>query len=116
MPIRITNLRMPIEASQGFLDERLAAALDVLPRDISSWRILRKSLDVRDKRAIQFVYSAEVRLATDEAPVVEVPGGIDRSHAAFAKEPEESVFAVQSEAYHVVSPWKAHEPSGSQDR
>jgi len=71
MPIRITNLRMPIEASQDFLDERLADALDVLPRDISSWRLLRKSLDVRDKRAIRFVYSAEVRLRADEAPVVE---------------------------------------------
>jgi hypothetical protein len=33
------------------------------------WRILRKSLDARDKSALQFVYSAEVTLPEDEAAV-----------------------------------------------
>ena len=54
--------RIATDQTATLLKVASADALEVLPRDISSWRLLRKSLDVRDKRAIHFVYSAEVRL------------------------------------------------------
>src|SRR5271170_1265033 len=66
MSIRITNLRIPIDKPDGELPNRLARTLHVSPADLQGWRILRKSLDVRDKRDLQFVYTAEVMFAEDE--------------------------------------------------
>ncbi|MBS0209579.1 MAG: NAD(P)-binding protein [Planctomycetes bacterium] len=72
MPIRLSNLRLPIEESEQALVERMTHALGV-PRDaLAGWRILRKSLDLRDKRDLAFVYSTEVALRDDER------AGIDR--------------------------------------
>src|SRR5205809_3556726 len=69
MPIRVTNLRVGLEEPDTALPGRLARLLDV-PFDGFEWRILRKSLDTRDKRDIHFVFNAEVRLHDDEARVV----------------------------------------------
>lgn len=66
--IRLSNIRMSIEEPELALLGRAAQALDVLPGDIQRWRILRKSLDARDKSAIAYVYSIEVALGGDEAP------------------------------------------------
>jgi uncharacterized FAD-dependent dehydrogenase len=60
MPIRLTNVRLPVEAPETQLPQTLAQTLGLPADALASWRILRKSLDTRDKRAIQFVYSAEV--------------------------------------------------------
>ena len=67
MSIRITNLRIPINVPEADLPTRLARALCLTPADMRSWRILRKSLDVRDKRDLQFVYTAEVHVADEES-------------------------------------------------
>src|SRR5437899_2007751 len=69
MPIRVTNLRVGLDEPDAALPERLARLLDV-PADGFEWRILRKSLDTRDKHDIHFVFNAEVRLPDDEARVV----------------------------------------------
>ncbi len=60
MPIRLSNIRMSIDESEGALPLRAAAALDVRPDDIARWRILRKSLDARNKSQIEYVYSLEI--------------------------------------------------------
>jgi uncharacterized FAD-dependent dehydrogenase len=70
MAIRVSNLRLGIEESEQSLEEQLALALDVRPDDIQHWRILRKSLDARDKDDLAFVYSAEVTLPEDERSVI----------------------------------------------
>lgn len=44
----------------------LATTLGIAPDDISSWRILRKSLDARSRNRLEFVYSAVVE-CPDEA-------------------------------------------------
>jgi len=67
MSLRITNLRVPIGEAEGELPGRLARALRVPATDIQSWRILRKSLDVRDKRDLRFVYSLETRVGDEDA-------------------------------------------------
>jgi uncharacterized FAD-dependent dehydrogenase len=69
MPIRVTNLRVGLDEPEAILPERLSRLLDV-PVDALEWRILRKSLDTRDKHDIHFVFNAEVRLPEDEARVV----------------------------------------------
>jgi uncharacterized FAD-dependent dehydrogenase len=70
MSIRISNLRLPLDEPEGALSEHLARALGIAPAAITRWRILRKSLDARDKAALQLVYAAEVALAEDEERVV----------------------------------------------
>lgn len=52
----------------------MAKALDVRPDEIERWRILRKSLDARDKHDLAFVYSVEVVVPADERRIVERAG------------------------------------------
>ena len=69
MPIRVSNLRIPINEPESELAHRLAKVLRIAPAGMRSWRILRKSLDLRDKRTVRFVYSAEVDLPADEESI-----------------------------------------------
>ncbi len=62
MSIRISNLRLRFDEPESELPGRIAKALGILPADLSQWRILRKSLDARDKSRLGYVYSTEVRL------------------------------------------------------
>ena len=70
MPIRLANIRLSVDEPEQALAERLAGALDVQPEAIARWRILRKSLDLRDKGRVQFVYTAEVVVPDGEKRVV----------------------------------------------
>jgi uncharacterized FAD-dependent dehydrogenase len=69
MALRISNLRLPVEEPEANLPTHLASILGVTPGDLRRCRILRKALDTRDKRHIQFVYNFEVELHTDEISV-----------------------------------------------
>ena len=70
MSIRVSNLRLPVDAPEAALPDHLARALGVKLADLGRWRISRKALDLRDKRQLRFVYNFEVDLATDEGTVV----------------------------------------------
>ena len=70
MPIRVSNLRLSVDEPEALLPGRLARILGLAPEAIHRWRILRKSLDARDRDALQFVYAAEVTLPQDEGRVV----------------------------------------------
>ncbi|MSR32473.1 MAG: FAD-dependent oxidoreductase [Gemmataceae bacterium] len=67
MPLRVSNIRLPVEQPESSLVERLARILGTLPGDIHSWRILRKSLDAREKHGLCFVYAVEACLADETA-------------------------------------------------
>lgn len=71
MPIRVTNLRVDLDEPLDALPEYLGRLLGVAPAALA-WRVLRKSLDTRDKRDIHFVFNAEVRVPDDETRVVEL--------------------------------------------
>jgi uncharacterized protein len=60
MPLRVSNLRLGLTESEQALPEHVARALGITPGDIRRWRILRKSLDARDKDDLAFVYAAEI--------------------------------------------------------
>jgi uncharacterized FAD-dependent dehydrogenase len=62
MSLRVSNLRLPVEVPEADLPDHLARVLGVSPDDLTRWRVLRKSLDVRDKRQLRFVYNLEVEL------------------------------------------------------
>jgi uncharacterized protein len=70
MSIRVSNLRLPIEAPEANLSAHLARVLGVNPTDLGRWRVVRKALDLRDKRQLRFVYNFEVDLPGDESEIV----------------------------------------------
>ena len=67
MSLRVNNLRLPVELPEARLLSAIAQRLGVQTDDIESWRILRKSLDARARRDLQFVYSVVVRLADEKS-------------------------------------------------
>ncbi|MFO0938878.1 MAG: FAD-dependent oxidoreductase [Gemmataceae bacterium] len=62
MPVRVSNLRLPVEEPDVKLPAHLARILGVTPGDLGAWRVVRKSLDVRDKQSLRFVYNVELEL------------------------------------------------------
>jgi uncharacterized FAD-dependent dehydrogenase len=70
MSIRVSNLRLPVEEPEANLPTHLAHALGVKPSALGRWHIVRKALDLRDKRQLRFVYNFEVEVPTDELSVV----------------------------------------------
>ncbi|SFI00063.1 NAD(P)/FAD-dependent oxidoreductase [Planctomicrobium piriforme] len=65
MQVRLTNLRLPVEAGELELPRQISQRLGIRTSDLSSWKILRKSLDARSKRDLQFVYTIAVQLPDD---------------------------------------------------
>ncbi|VTT97338.1 fad dependent oxidoreductase : FAD-dependent dehydrogenase OS=Singulisphaera acidiphila (strain ATCC BAA-1392 / DSM 18658 / VKM B-2454 / MOB10) GN=Sinac_3551 PE=4 SV=1: NAD_binding_8: DAO [Gemmataceae bacterium] len=93
MSIRVSNLRLPVDEPEASLPAHLARALGVTPPDLSRWRIVRKALDLRDKRQLRFVYNFEVDLPADELEVVR--RAADRPHSPAQVElHEEPPFAM----------------------
>ena len=67
MPLRVSNVRLRVGEPEAALPRRLARILGLRPEELRHWRILRKSLDARDRDVLQYVYSAEVTVLADEA-------------------------------------------------
>lgn len=76
MPLRITNLRLPVEVPEqslpGILAERLKLPVDVL----GACRIVRKSLDARSREHLVFVYTLVLE-SPEEARILAQPHSID---------------------------------------
>jgi uncharacterized FAD-dependent dehydrogenase len=72
MPLRIANVRLAIDEPEAVLPERLASLLGIPAAQLHRWRLLRKSLDSRNKSALQFVYTAEVAVPDAEARLQEL--------------------------------------------
>lgn len=65
MPLKVTNLTLPVTAPEADLPGKVARALNVQPADLRHWRILRKSLDARSRDRLIFVYSVLVELGDE---------------------------------------------------
>lgn len=70
MSIRVSNLRLGLDESEASLGDQVARALRVSLDELPPWRILRKSLDARDKQELRFVYSVLVAASEDEQRVI----------------------------------------------
>jgi len=57
MLLRITNLRTPVELPEEDLFPEVAQRLDVPVSELGSLKILRKSLDARNRYRLEYVYS-----------------------------------------------------------
>jgi uncharacterized FAD-dependent dehydrogenase len=89
----VSNIRLLADQPEDTLAEHLARVLNVAVADILHHRILRKSLDLRDKSNVSFVYTALVELPPDFA----APGGASSAH----------VERYEAEAFHVPPPGDA---------
>src|SRR6476661_10406424 len=69
MSLRVSNLRLPVEEPEANLSAHLARAIGLSPSDLGRWRIVRKALDLRDKRHLRFVYNFEVDPLGDEQQI-----------------------------------------------
>lgn len=74
MSLRISNLHLDIDEPEEALPGRLCSVLGVPADTVQAWRILRKSLDARDKKALQFVYTAEVVVPGEEERLLRQAG------------------------------------------
>jgi uncharacterized FAD-dependent dehydrogenase len=93
MPIRVSNLRLPVEEPEANLPSHLGRALGLRPADLGRWRVVRKALDLRDKRQLRFVYNFEVELPDGEGDVARRAAG--RPHAlAQVERHDEPPFAM----------------------
>jgi uncharacterized protein len=63
MLLRITNLRSRVEAPETDLSQRAAKAIGVGAEEFRSLKILRKSIDARQRDSLEFVYSLVVDVA-----------------------------------------------------
>jgi uncharacterized FAD-dependent dehydrogenase len=66
VPIRISNLRLRLDEPEAELSRHLARLLGLADDSLPPWRILRKSLDARDRDDLRYVYSAEVDVSDDQ--------------------------------------------------
>jgi uncharacterized FAD-dependent dehydrogenase len=67
MQLRVSNVRVAIDEPEIALAHRLHRMLKVDERTPLAWRILRKSLDVRDKARAAFVYTVHIDLSAELA-------------------------------------------------
>src|SRR6516162_9382010 len=96
MALRISNVRLSVDEPEANLPARLARVLGVKPEALGRWRILRKSLDARDKDALQFVYTAEVTAPEDEARLL--------AHASCTPHPAARIDRYEEEPFEVPRP------------
>lgn len=64
--LRVTNVRLAVGALEETLKSRCAQILRIPPADIPHLRILRKSLDIREKKRLEHVYTLAVELKDEE--------------------------------------------------
>jgi len=69
MPVRVTNLCLPVEKSEATLPAAIALRLKLPADAVQRFQILRKSLDARKRTNLMFVYSVMVELQ-DEAAIL----------------------------------------------
>ena len=86
MALRVTNLRISVDVPDADFPSRLARAIGINPGELLGWRILRKSLDLRDHRDLRFVYTAEVAVP-DELGVLKRSAYAAARIEHFADEP-----------------------------
>ena len=82
MSIRLSNLRLGVDESELALPAQIARELGLGQDDVQQWRILRKSLDARDKRDLAFVYSVEVAVLQDESRLISKSKKLSRGVSA----------------------------------
>ena len=72
--IQIGNLPLPLGGDMEQLKKRAAKALGVRPGTLGELRVVRQSIDARNKSDVHYVYTVEVSLPGEEKLVQNAPG------------------------------------------
>lgn len=54
--IRISQLKLPVDHTPDALEKKICQQLKIKKEELSSWKIVRRSLDARKKPDLKFVY------------------------------------------------------------
>jgi len=89
MPLRLTNLELPVEEPEEMLRELIARRLGIPGHDVSGWRILRKSLDARSRDSLRFAYTVIVTWLGESEWIKSHPvgGGVEHWEPSVFEEP-----------------------------
>ena len=68
--LRINELKLPLDYTEGDLREKAARFLKVRPEDITELHIFRRSVDSRKKADVHFVFTVDVEVAADEQRIL----------------------------------------------
>ncbi len=91
--IQITQLKLPVAHTPEQLVKKAASMLHVQEKDILSWRILKRSIDARDRQELLYVYSMAVTLSS---------GKKETKILARAGKRESRISEFQEPEYHFV--------------
>ncbi len=64
--LRISEIKLPIDADKGALKNAIIKKLRVSEEDLLEYRIFKQSIDARKKEQIYFVYTIDVRVASED--------------------------------------------------
>lgn len=76
MSLRISNIRLGLDEAETALPASVARVLGSRGPEYAPWRILRKSLDARDKDNLHFVYTLAVDCPDEERLVAALAGKV----------------------------------------
>ena len=93
--LRLTNLRVSLDYSEESLSRLLLQKLRLSPKDLLSFRVVRRSVDARDKGDVHFVLSVDLTLRDEQAALrrgknlspVHPPRPLTLPRAAFSRPP-----------------------------
>ena len=83
--IRINQIKQSLDASNDDLLKECAKNLGIKKSDISTLRVVRKSVDCRKKNNIFFVYSVDVETKTDEDEILKAVSSSEISKTEIIK-------------------------------
>lgn len=85
--LQISQLKLPVSHTEVQLLHKIEKVLHVRSTDITEWKILKKSIDARDKSRLLFVYTIAVRLSSEKTErSILIRGG--KNHVSAYSAPE----------------------------
>ena len=69
--IRISQIKMPLDASNDFLKNKAAKLLKIKSEDILKLELKRKSIDARKKNDINFICTIDVTIKQNEDKILD---------------------------------------------
>lgn len=85
--LQISQLKLPVSHTEVQLLHKIEKVLHVRSTDITEWKILKKSIDARDKSRLLFVYTIGVRLSSEKTErSILIRGG--KNHVSAYSAPE----------------------------
>jgi len=103
--LRLNEIKLPLNHSEGDLDEAICNRLDIEPDSLLSFSIFKRSYDARKKSSILLIYQLDVELAPGVEAAV-LAGPLNESQVR--RSPDTS--------YHFPAQPEAHFPTGQQQR